>query len=656
MRLFLSASILVVTAPLCAQPAPPATYPQLIATSYPDRAKLPADFAKPTPAYDFADANKLPAGAKVLSAAKAVTGAVWVVTDRGAFRSEGDRYVPLAVGPRRLEPGQPGVPSATRLVAVAADRLGHLWAVTDRGLFATDGDQWWQRLDRRDGVPYEAMTCLHLAANGDVWGGTPQGAWRLRDGEFRYFWGRRWLPGNHVRAVWTDAKGRAWLDTDGGVACIEETPTTLSRKAAHFDRVTQERHLRRGFVSEILLNVPGDPTRGYRFHVSDNDGLWNAVYVAAMAFRYAATNDPAARRQAKQALDAMLELERLTGIPGYPARAIVSDDELKAGVTGVNLEERVRVPGESDKIWFRSPVDPKVWCKDDTSSDEMDGHYFAWYVYHDLVADEAEKRQLAAVVRRATDHILNHNYNLVGHTGRKTRWGIWAPELLNHDPFYYEQRPLNSLEILAFLKVAAHITGDAKYQRAYDELVRKHHFLLNALLMRRGRPGTWAGINHSDDELLYLVYYPLLRLEKDPDRRRILVQSITRAWDENPGEQGLRQEHSPLYNFIYGAATGKPCDVEAAVRTLQDWPWDLTDWTVQNRHRHDVQFKTGLGVEGRRAEIDRVLPASERRLARWNGNPWVPDGGSDGRKEDDGAAWALAYWLGVYHGFVPKGE
>src|SRR5205814_3805459 len=139
--------------------------------------------------------------------------------------------------------------------------------------------------------------------------------------------------------------------------------------------------------------------------------------------------------QARQALDAMLELERLTGIPGYPARVIATDDELKS-TTGADLQETVRVEGEKDKIWFRSPVDPTVWCKGDTSSDEMDGHYFAWYVYHDLVADAAEKERLSAVVRRATDHILTHNYTLVGHTGRKTRWGIWTPALINLDPFY----------------------------------------------------------------------------------------------------------------------------------------------------------------------------------------------------------------------------
>src|SRR5262249_25627726 len=150
--------------------------------------------------------------------------------------------------------------------------------------------------------------------------------------------------------------------------------------------------------------------QGYRYQVSDNDGLWNAIYVGAMAFRHGVTGDHAAGKQARQAMEAMLDLERLTGIPGYPARAVVTDAELKAGVDGVDLHETVRVPGEADKIWFRSPLDPTVWCKGDTSSDEMDGHYFAWYVYHELVADAAEKQRLAAVVRRATDHILRNGY------------------------------------------------------------------------------------------------------------------------------------------------------------------------------------------------------------------------------------------------------
>ena len=60
-------------------------------------------------------------------------------------------------------------------------------------------------------------------------------------------------------------------------------------------------------------NLPAGALR-FRVQGSNNDGLWNAIYVGAMVFRYAATRDPAARKQARQALDAMLELERLTGI------------------------------------------------------------------------------------------------------------------------------------------------------------------------------------------------------------------------------------------------------------------------------------------------------------------------------------------------------
>ena len=113
---------------------------------------------------------------------------------------------------------------------------------------------------------------------------------------------------------------------------------------------------------------------------------------------------------------------------------MATDDEIKNGINGVNFESRVHAPGETARAWFRSKVDPTLWCKGDTSSDELDGHYFAWYLYHDLVADDAEKKEIAAVVRRVTDHIMANNLTLVDHTGRKTRWGIWAPELINRNP------------------------------------------------------------------------------------------------------------------------------------------------------------------------------------------------------------------------------
>ncbi len=70
-------------------------------------------------------------------------------------------------------------------------------------------------------------------------------------------------------------------------------------------------------------------------------------------------------------------------------------------------------------------------------------------------------------------------------------------------------------------------------------------------------------------------------------------------------------------------------------------------------HRHDVQLLTKHREGQGRVQLDRALPASERRIMRWNGNPYQADGGSpDGNSEDCGSAWLLPYWMGRYHGLV----
>src|SRR5262249_47337686 len=150
------------------------------------------------------------------------------------------------------------------------------------------------------------------------------------------------------------------------------------------------------------LKKPGDVSGGVVHEASDNDGLWTAVHVAAESFRYAATKDPAARDAAWRSMRAMLDLAKYTGVPGFPARAIITRGE---EVDGYNAGETVRIPGETEKIWFTSPVDPQILCKGDTSSDELDGHYFAWSVFYDLAANAAEKRAVREVVRAVTYNI-----------------------------------------------------------------------------------------------------------------------------------------------------------------------------------------------------------------------------------------------------------
>jgi hypothetical protein len=595
--------------------------------------------------FAFVDRGKLPSGARVLSAAQGRGGQVWVVTEGGAFRSQGERYVRVQFPTAYLTHQRP-VNIDANLSCVAVDGAGTVWFGSDVGLFATDGANWWNVIDRHDGLPYEYVTCLAFGGDGSLWVGTREGVCRcLPGGPWQYYWGPRWLPNNAVNAIALDAEGAAWVATDGGVARLYEAPVTLAEKAAHYEQITRARHDRRGFVTASRLKKPGDVSGGVVHEASDNDGLWTAVYVAAESFRYAATKDPDAHDAAWRSMRAMLDLAKYTGVPGFPARAIITRGE---EVDGYSPEETVRIPGETEKIWFTSPVDPQVLCKGDTSSDELDGHYFAWSVFYDLAANAAEKRAVREVVRAVTDNILSHDLTLVGHTGRRTLWGVWAPRFLNDDPTWWEERGLNALEILAYLKVAEQICEEPRYAAAARELIERHHYLLNTVTQKVAEP--WHEVNHSDDQMAFMMYYALLGRERDPDRRRILLESLERSWRIE------RPEASPFFNFTYGALTGRPCEAEASVATLQEWPWELIDWQARGCHRHDVTMLRWNGESRSKGQLTRALPAGERRLMRWNGNPYEADGGSPtGTHEEDGSAWLLPYWMGRYHRLIGEG-
>ena len=66
--------------------------------------------------------------------------------------------------------------------------------------------------------------------------------------------------------------------------------------------------------------------------------------------------------------------------------------------------------------------------------------------------DEDEKKKIASVVKKITDHILENNFHLCDVDGVPTTWANWEPELLNNDDRWFYERGTNSLEILSFLK------------------------------------------------------------------------------------------------------------------------------------------------------------------------------------------------------------
>ncbi len=168
------------------------------------------------------------------------------------------------------------------------------------------------------------------------------------------------------------------------MAHIEAREITLEDKAEHYEAINAARHNRYGYTTDCSLADPED-LNSCRYVASDNDGLWTSLTVAAESFRYAATGNEEARQLARKSMRALLDLVYKSGSPGFPARAIARIDE-----------ENVILSDFNEERWKLSPE--AGWrFKTDTSSDEIDGHYFAWYIYSELVADDEEKAEIAAV-------------------------------------------------------------------------------------------------------------------------------------------------------------------------------------------------------------------------------------------------------------------
>ncbi|CAF4324096.1 unnamed protein product, partial [Rotaria sordida] len=102
---------------------------------------------------------------------------------------------------------------------------------------------------------------------------------------------------------------------------------------------------------------------------------------------------------------------------------------------------------------------------------------------------------------KITNHILTHDWYLIGENHTHTTWGIWNPRQINNDSFYQETRGLNSLQILAFLLQTYAYSGDERFLNGANLLVKSHQYDVNLINQK-----TIAVCDNSfsDDELAYL--------------------------------------------------------------------------------------------------------------------------------------------------------
>ncbi len=503
-----------------------------------------------------------------------------------------------------------------------------LWLATDRGLAVLRGMSL-TTVRGEDGLPFEDTTCLARGFTNDVWIGTTRGAIRKQGSGFDYFAGRRWLPSDKVNGIAVHpTRKTVFVATDGGLGILEFHPYTLAKKADYYEHYLEAWGQKRlGLVHKLEWD---ESLKEFVREAGDNDGGYSSYYLAAQSYRFAVTGSSEARREATNTFQGLRWLERMTGIPGFPARSVWAKGEKGHKSTGGS--------GGYPAEWHDT-ADGKFEWKGDTSSDELCGHFYAFTIFLEHAAQGEELEQAKDHLARVAGHLIDHQWQLMDLDGKPTRWGRWDPDYFLTDEGRYD-RGLQAVELLSFIKTAEVLTGDARFTTGYRRLVDLGY---PAYTLRARNTFPPDSVLHFLDELGFWSFWNLLRYEQDPGLRALYRRAYERGYEV------VRVERNPWFNFLYGALTGNPCEPEAGVDHLRGWPLDLRIWSYQNSHRADLRVPSGyVALKGG----TKAFSPRETEPLRWDHWTMQADGGTGGKDVVEPASWLLAYWMGRYHGLI----
>lgn len=562
-------------------------------------------------------------------------GNLWVATDVGLYKCRN--------GKTKLYQDTSQLISCY-VKTVSLDQSGRIWAGVMGGVSVRDSSHLIKNLTPLQGIPSISINCIRRSNDGTMWVGTDVGVVRYSpDGSHSLLFSRRWLTDNKVTSIDFDKENTAWIGTANGVSAIKKQMMTLEEKEKNFYGQLMKRHIRPPWTCGVLrLEIPGD-TSSWRYSDDDNDGEYTGGYLAMESFRYAVTKDPDAKIKARKAFDFLRYLQTVTGTDGFFARSIVPVSWTKVNDANRTYDEKqladelVRDPRYKPvaERWRKSKDGKWLW-KGDTSSDEMDGHMMGYFFYYEFAADEEEKSLIRNHVSRIMDYLIKNNYNFIDIDGTHTHWAVWSPDQLNRDPDWASERSINSLELLAYLKFAGHITGNVKYEIEYQRLIKDEDYLENVSRLISKNPAWQIYFDRTMEGYLFPI---LLRYETDPKLHEFYSQLIDKWMAGQPAGENL------INNLTYAIATGKTVNVSQTIEFLRDAPLDLVDWPIDHTLREDVHIVRSPILE--EIQISELPPASIRSTVRWDKNPWAAVQG-DPSQEREPVFWLWPYWMARY--------
>ena len=511
------------------------------------------------------------------------------------------------------------------------ETLGFIWLGTDKGAYIYDNRSGWYGHNELNCLPAEEIFSIRFTDDGRVVLSSDAGLIVIKNGAAKYLPATKWACCEKVNDA-IAVGNEIWTATDEGVTKITEKEMTLEEKADYCFELTEKYFVRReGFVTGLGGIKNGDISTGTP-NITDNDGLWTHTYLGGLCDCYAVTKNEKVLEAARRSMHAMVKLTKASGIKGFTARAVRYEGDKGYG----NLESR------DWSEWHKAPDGSCEWLGE-TSSDEMTGHFFGFSLYYDFCANDEEKALIREVICDITDHIIEHNYRLCDLDGKPTTWAIWTPSELNSNSMWMWEKCINSLEILTFLDVAYHVSGDEKYRNEFLRLAIDEHYLINAAQHKKHD----ARITHIDDNLGFLCTATILRIEKDEAIRKYLLMGMKHHWDYE------RNERSPLFNLIYGAFTDQMCDIDTAIKSLRDMTMDYSARRMLNSKRRNLVYDTEQEHWGEDPQLLIPLDFDEKICYNYDTNPYRTDWGN-GTSTCSPSCYLLPYWFGRYFGLIEE--
>jgi len=494
------------------------------------------------------------------------------------------------------------------------------------------------------------------------------------------------------------------------------TTESLAEKAAYYDEIAPRLHIHPDLkwimsINLAQLEVPCPPGKDapcydsgvpeaiathedvVQWHTGENDGLWNALYMASQAYRFAVTDSPAALENLRLTMEGEVTRMEITGVPGIFTRQFIPPNIPGIGCPAEDKEYEVDVE-KDDNQWVKIEEDGCVWVVDNqtqqwtgtthcglekyagwcwldnVSQDEYAGHMFGLGAIAMLVNDPEIRATAVDLIEQVGEHLMVNHLTFVDWDQRITEHGLMYPTSMADPPGYL------ALLSMDYVLMAAVVSGRADLMEFYNQcllqsggpaeclpwpLEKPVPFTdyTNTLLHFMGSDGCKSNFNNH--AMLHSGMFSLIWFEWDPAMREFVQNvfdvGVMRA--ENP-KAGLNQLNT-WYNFMWAAhkKLGPLSDgpayeaVEEGICQLKQFPASKSQSQKNpaDLYPHYCEGRLGNSL----AEF--AIPVKDRCASgfTWWSNPF-------GRHSCSEAPWVirhpsdylLAYWMGRYYGFIPE--